>query len=151
MAGYGKLNTVAGKTREVPMSTAPSSTSSITRPPVLEAVLDQLIEREVQMPCRAEVTDYLGSHPDVVDLLPRICDRARQSFVHGELVLKVNLDPEIDDPYLMLYVRVWPYPADMGHRLEEVWAPFEEQLAGSSGWVVISTDYQQPEKNRGGI
>jgi|SRR5579884_3615533 len=126
------------------MSAAPSHEPAQAS---LPAPLDQLAATGVGVAHPDEVCAYLAQHPDVAGLLVKACERARLEFPANELVLTVNHDPEIDDPYLMLYVRQWPYPPDILQRLNAVWDPFEDLLSQSSGWLVISTDFRKPESS----
>lgn len=130
------------------MSTAASPVPSTPELSAVAVVLGRATSLGVRISCRQEVADYLEAHADVVDLTACLCERARLEFPDGELVLKVNHDPEIYDPYLILHARLWPYPPNMRERLYSVWAPFEAQLCDTSGSIVVSTDCRKPEEDR---
>ncbi len=133
------------------MSAAPSRHLSSTQSPALQTSLDRVAAFGVILETPDEVSDYLARHPDLLDLLPNLSERTRQQFPDGELLLTVHHDPEFDDPYLKLYVRVWPYPGDMDAQLDAVWGSFEDALSSGSGWIILSTDYRKPGSSRGRV
>ena|SRR5437868_5082403 len=97
-----------------------------------------------------EVTAYLERHPDLVDLIPALCARAEQEFgAPVELALEVYRDPEIDDPHLVLYVRLPSYDDTSVARIDKIWAPFEDSLAASSGYLLVTTDFRSPLDDNG--
>src|SRR5437016_5993795 len=59
------------------------------------------------------VRAYLARHRDLVALLPAICAAARKAFAAPtELSLEMYRDPEVNDEYLTLYVRMPEYASD---------------------------------------
>jgi hypothetical protein len=90
-----------------------------------------------------EVRMYLVRHADLAGILPGFCARARDEFGKGaELHLEVYHDPEIEDQFLKLTVRLPSYDGTVLGRLERVWQPDETMLAGSSGYLLVTTDFR---------
>lgn len=90
---------------------------------------------------------YLESHPDMIDVAESICRAARQEFgPQAELLLQVYRDPEIDDEYLALYVRLSFYGDDFLPRVRSISAAHEEQLFGISGDILVTTDFRFPRE-----
>ena len=97
-----------------------------------------------------EVAAYLQVHPELARLIPDVCGRARKEFgVHAELVLKMYRDPEIEDRYLTLYVRLPAYDGSITARLDSVTAPFDEALCTASGHFLVTTDFRAPGTGHG--
>src|SRR5262249_38705927 len=91
-----------------------------------------------------EVNSYLRRHPDLVEIMPAICSRTREEFGStAALTIQVNHDPEMDDPYLILYIRLPTYSPDTRNRIDAVWQHFEEALRGLSGWIILTTDFRK--------
>jgi hypothetical protein len=98
---------------------------------------------QVLMPQEAEVRSYLARHPDVTEAVEGICRSARQEFgPDAALILGVYQDPEIDDQYLSLFVRLESYPADVLDRIRSVSAIHDDALADRSGYVLVTTDFR---------
>jgi hypothetical protein len=112
-------------------------------------LLDRLTGLGAKLPRPDEVSEYLSQHSDIVNVVTEVIERARDQFGSAELVLIVNHDPEMHDPYLMLYVRESPYPPNMLERLNSIWEPIEAQLTDNSGWLVVSTDFREPGSDGG--
>jgi hypothetical protein len=111
----------------------------------LEAALG---EQRVINPHPEEVAAYLDSHPDLAAVLPSVCAQARQEFGDAAtLSLEVHRDPEIDDRYLTLLVRLPSYADTTLERIDRVSQPFEEDLCRSSGYFLVTTDFAPPRAN----
>ena len=92
-----------------------------------------------------DVNSYLESHPGLLPLVPRICARARQDFGPGaELALDIYNDPECDDRYVALYVRLPKYQRGITRRFDRVTEAFDEELGRSSGHLLVTTDFHPP-------
>src|SRR5438128_857171 len=97
-----------------------------------------------------EVAAYFQVHPQLARLIPDVCERARKEFgVHAELVLKIYRDPEIEDRYLSLYVRLPAYDGSITARLDSVTEPFDEALCTASGHFLVTTDFRAPGTGHG--
>lgn len=92
-----------------------------------------------------EVSQYLRTYPDIAEVVPEAVDAVRRHIRNAYLLLGVYSDPEIDDRYLVLYVRVPVYDETFMTRIEEAEAEFIERLSNSRGWLQLTTDFQPPE------
>jgi hypothetical protein len=112
--------------------------------------LESLVAQQVLIPHREEVGAYLDSHPDLGEILPAISAHARQEFgTQAELTLRVYRDPEINDCYLSLYVRLPSYDEAIMARLDRVSQPFEDELCQASGYLLVTTDFRPPRAKHG--
>jgi hypothetical protein len=97
-----------------------------------------------------DVGVYLDAHPDLAQLVPALCARARREFgTDAELILEVYHDPEIDDHYLSLEVRLPSYDETIMERIASVSEPFDEQLCQASGYFLVNTSFRTPRANHG--
>ncbi len=91
----------------------------------------------------AEVRSYLDSHADMYGVTEEICKAARREFgPEAFLTLQVYHDPEIDDEYLVLYVRLRTYGPDTMSRIRSVADAFENELCQTSGSILMTTDFR---------
>src|SRR5581483_2202030 len=87
----------------------------------------------VVQPSAAEVARYLRKHIGLAAVIPALCRAARKEFgPDAELCLQINHDPEFIDPYLVLYVRLPQYRADMMHRRPKIESTRVEETIGTS-------------------
>ncbi len=84
-------------------------------------------------------------YPDIIDFLLSVSDRVRKRFVSpDQLSLELYNDPEIDDKYLTLYVRQEHYGDSIMDVIDSISAEYEEELPGTSGWMIVTTDFAPP-------
>lgn len=76
-----------------------------------------------------QIRSYLLQFPDLLDIIPKVIHSAKERFPEGQLTLNIYQDPEIEDQYLVLYVRLEHYNKKTLERLEEAEAAFLEALA----------------------
>jgi hypothetical protein len=99
----------------------------------------------VKIPNPSEVADYLYDHLDMGWVLLVACQAACDTFENeAQLCLEVYRDPEIDDKYLVLYVRQEHYEADILDKIDSASAKYEKELVGKSGWFLLTTDFRPP-------
>ncbi|MBI1927294.1 hypothetical protein HYR99_24015 [Candidatus Poribacteria bacterium] len=112
----------------------------------IEAVLSWLRSIEsIVIPEPAAIRSYLLRYPDMTELLPPVCKLARERFgVHTQLSLEVYRDSEIEDEYLTLYVRQENYDEHILDMIESISAAYEDEVAGKSGWLLVTTDFRSP-------
>jgi hypothetical protein len=90
-----------------------------------------------------EVRTYLVRHPDLAGIPERIYETARQEFgPDASLSLELYRDPEIEDEYLALYVRLRSYGPDTLQRIRAVCAAHESELWDKSGSILVTTDFR---------
>jgi hypothetical protein len=116
--------------------------------PVLNGgLLHRLTPFKVALSDRAEVEEYIATHPDLAPLLEGICARLRDAFGHrAEFSLEFYKDPEQPDQYPILYVRQPSYEAGILSQIESVISPFMPQLEDASGHLLITTDFRRPRE-----
>lgn len=116
----------------------------MTKESKIQSLLNSLLRRkEISIPKPSEVGDYLLHYPDMTDMVLLICKKASERFgIHTLLSLEVYHDPDIEDEYLTLYVRPQHYDDSVVPRIKEIRQEYEKMLAGKSGWVLLTTDFQ---------
>lgn len=92
-----------------------------------------------------EVSQYLWTYPDIAEVVPEAVAAVRRHIRNAYLLLGVYSDPEMDDRYLVLYVRVPVYDETFMTRIEEAEAEFIERLSNCRGWLQLTTDFQPTE------
>lgn len=123
--------------------TRPQSDTDVTVH--IEAALKDLQGIAVGITQSEKVRDYLLRYTDMTSLIPLVCGMVRKKFdVDTYLSLEVYRDPEIEDEYLVLYVRQEDYDERLMDKIEEVCDEYEEMLSGKSGWLLVTTDFSPP-------
>jgi hypothetical protein len=108
--------------------------------------LERLKGRGLRIEGRAEVRDYLLRHPDMVPMVVRVRDLAREGLgPDTELTLEVYHDPEIYDPHLVMYARQDVYDDEIMERIEEISELYAEELGAIPGWLHLTSDFQSPQ------
>jgi hypothetical protein len=97
---------------------------------------------------RKSVNNYLKAHSSFGESVNVLCDYARQAFGNSaELALHLYRDPEIDDQYLTLYVRLEEYTPDVLDRIESVNKQFADLQNGLDDQIFLTTDFRRPGEN----
>ncbi len=114
----------------------------------IKGVLERVRDRGIEMPQRLAVRGYLQRHPDIVAVVESASAIAA-AHVKGakhktELSLERYRDPEIEDEYLALYVRSEAYDASVREMIRSISESVRPELRGKSGWLVVTTDFQNP-------
>lgn len=101
----------------------------------------------IHLPHPSLVHDYLLIHPDMRQLIRSICVVSKNQTGNGaQLSLELYRDPEINDAYLSLYIRTNNYNNNFLNKLEDISSKFQNERSNSSGWIIITTDYQPPRE-----
>jgi hypothetical protein len=102
---------------------------------------------EIVVPRPAVVAEYLGTHPDLVQIVRDMAAALVEEFGNerSEIELALYQDPEIDDRYLTFYVRIPIYDDTLMPRLEAVSERFDDRRSRGDGWVLITTDHEPIE------
>jgi hypothetical protein len=109
-----------------------------------------LAKQGIQNPSPDDVVKYLDGHRKLAAIVPAVCERARQEFgKQAELILRLYRDPEIDDRYLSLYVRLPVYNDSTMDRMDRVLQAFDEQLCKATGYLLLTTDFRSPRGKNG--
>jgi hypothetical protein len=110
----------------------------------IESLLNLLAE-EVRVNDADRIREYLLRFPGMIDVVLQAVYAARRHFPEAQLVMEVYQDPEIDDRYLVLYVRLKQYNDSIVERLQRAEAEFLDHLADTEGWLQLTTDFREPE------
>lgn len=108
-------------------------------------VLGSLESQGVFLRDRLEVWEYLWDFPGLLNVLSEAVQAVRKHFGASQLILSVYHDPEIEDRYLQLCVRLKSYDESVLKRLEAAEAEFIDRLAHEQGWLQLTTDFEEPE------
>lgn len=118
--------------------------------PPLTRWLNEVAAQHVLLPDRKKVLAYCRQHPKLARLLPEIAARVREFFgPKVELSLQLYQDPEIDDRYLTMYVRVGSYEPGLLDRIEKVRSEFEDWYEANEGYFHLTTDFRKPLRSNG--
>jgi hypothetical protein len=90
--------------------------------------------------------EYLLQFTELLDVIPKAVDAVKRHFPEAQLTMDVYQDPEIDDHYLVLYVRSKYYDDLSIERLQKAEAEFLNQLVNKRGWIQLTTDFRKPEE-----
>ena|SRR5438128_7110355 len=117
--------------------------------PAADTVLAALTAQGITLANETEIAAYLTAHPDLAKIVPSVGARLREEFgKDAQLTLRLYRDPEIDDRYLSLNVRLVGYDDRTMERIDRVSEPFDEQLCNASGYLLVTTDFRAAETNR---
>ncbi len=108
----------------------------------LEGEWAHLLSSTVEVRGVAEVRSYLDRHAAMFEVVEHICKAARREFgPEASLTLQVYRDPEIEDEYLLLRVRLRSYPPDTMPRIRSISDPYEDELRDKSGSIIVTSDF----------
>ncbi len=105
----------------------------------------RVLEQQIRLKEPGRIVNYLLQFPELIEVIPKAVDAAQKHFPEAQLVLEVYQDPEIENEYLALYVRLKRYDDSVAERLEKAEAEFLDLLATKDGWLQLTTDFQEPE------
>ena len=111
----------------------------------LETLVAEMSPMGLCIPNFPEVKSYLFHHPDMIDLVQPICKAVLDRFPPpSQVALELFKDSEGDDQYLTVHVRQEQYDEDILDVLDEVSNQFDDILCDTSGWLLVTTDFQDP-------
>ena len=110
----------------------------------IETLLRGIREQGVVLGRIDQVREYLLQFPDLLDIVPVVIYSTRKHFPEGQLTLDIYRDPEIEDQYLVLYVRLAHYDETTLDRLQKAEAAFLDALSDREGWIQLTTDFREP-------
>lgn len=111
----------------------------------IERLLSGLRNNQVHLSESEQIVEYLLQFPDVLDVIPLAVRSAQKYFPEAQLVLSLYRDPEAEDRYLALYVRLKRYDESVIERIETAEAEFLDYLSDKEGWLQLTTDFREPE------
>jgi hypothetical protein len=106
--------------------------------------IDKIIEElgdKVKINNPQHIRRYLSRFTDLIDLLPISVSIAKKHFPESSILLDVYVDPEIDDSYIILYIRLNQYDNSFIERLVEAESEMLPLLVNKNGWIQFNTDF----------
>jgi len=111
----------------------------------IEDTFSELKKLGVKIPSLARVRNYLLNYSDITDILHPVCQSIREYLgCEAEISLEVYEDPEIEDEYLTLYIRVPKYDNKVMDYIKNIRKEYEDALTSTKGWLLITTDFRKP-------
>jgi hypothetical protein len=102
--------------------------------------IEEFLERiSEQIPIKnyRKIKDYLYKFPDMLDLVPKVIETAKQYFPNEFLVLDIYDDPEYDDRYLILYIKTQNFNESFYRRFKEARDCYLYDLINKKGWIQL--------------
>lgn len=114
--------------------------------PSVDLALSRIAANRINVPEPSLIRAYLNEHLDLLDVLTRTCRTVSETFRgdDAQLLLTVYSDPEIENKYLILYIRKSEYPDDFVSILNTIYAEYASSLLDKSGWFQVTTDFARP-------
>lgn len=89
--------------------------------------------------------DYMLRHPDMIEIATRITTEAEKLFPQdSHFSLEYFQDPDGEDEHLVFYIRQQKYDEDILEKIEMIWDAINQHLSRSTGWILVTTDFQPP-------
>jgi len=112
----------------------------------IDMLLSLLETTGVKLINPSQIIDYLLEFPDLINIIPQAVEATRNHLPGAYLFLGVYSDPEIEDRYLSLCVRLRKYDETVMERIEAAEAEFLDRLVDKEGWLQLTTDFEDPEE-----
>jgi len=87
-----------------------------------------------------QIIEYLKQFPDLISVIPLAINATKQYFPKAKLILKLYQDPEIEDKYLILCLRLEDYNTFTIEDIEKAEAKFLTHC--KDGWLQLTTDFK---------
>jgi hypothetical protein len=107
------------------------------------------LTQQVQLEDPESIREYLLQFIDLLNLIPHAVWVVRKHFPEARMVMTVYQDPEIEDRYLVLYIRLRQYDDSFLDRLEKAERDFLPLLTNKRGWIQLSTDFERIGEDEG--
>jgi len=123
----------------------------VQREPIRFGVDDLMVwlAQQVQLEDPDSIREYLLQFTDLLALIPHAVWVVRKHFPEARMVMTVYQDPEIEDRYLVLYIRLRQYDDSFIDRLEKAERDFLPLLTNKRGWIQLSTDFERIGEDEG--
>jgi hypothetical protein len=108
----------------------------------------ECLENHVDIKNPEQIKYYLSLYRDLIDLIPIAVGIAKKYFPESRIVLDVYIDPEINDSYLVLYLRLSQYDESFIDKLSIAESELLPLLADKEGWIQMSTDFECIDNNK---
>jgi len=104
--------------------------------------LVKYLENHVDIKNPEQVKYYLSLYRELIDLIPIAVEIAKKHFPESSIVLDVYVDPEINDSYIVLYIRLSQYDDSFVEQLTVAESELLPLLVNKKGWIQLSTDFE---------
>ena len=104
--------------------------------------LVKYLENHVDIKNPEQVKYYLSLYRELIDLIPIAVEIAKKHFPESSIVLDVYIDPEINDSYPVLYIKLSEYDESFIERLNAAESELLPLLVNKKGWIQLSTDFE---------
>jgi len=123
----------------------------VQREPIRFGIDDLMVwlAQQVQLEDPESIREYLLQFNDLLGLIPHAVEVVRKHFPEARMVMTVYQDPEIEDRYLVLYIRLRQYDDSFIDRLEKAERDFLPLLTNKRGWIQLSTDFERIGEDEG--
>jgi len=106
--------------------------------------IDKIIDKiynQVEINNPQCIKRYLYRFTDLIDLLPIAVNIAKKHFPQSSIVMDVYVDPEINDSYIVLYIRLSQYDNSFIERLAAAESEIFPLLVNKKGWIQLTSDF----------
>lgn len=101
----------------------------------------------ILVPSPEQVRPYLDCYPELEVLAYGLCHDLREAFGKDyEISLELSIDPEIDDEYLVAFVRGHSYDRSTMSIIRKVYDKYMDAICESEGYLHATTDFQPPKR-----
>jgi len=104
----------------------------------LDALFEWLLREGVHLANADEVYNYIIQFPGVVAAILGAVRAAKKHFPEAALMLDVYRDPEIEDAYLRLYIKIDRDERRIDERMDKVESAFIDLLSDTRGWLQLT-------------
>ncbi len=106
----------------------------------IDKIIDK-IDNQVEIKNPQRIRRYLSRFTDLIDLLPIVVNIAKKYFPQSSIVMDVYIDPEINDSYIVLYIRLSQYDNSFIERLAAAESEILPLLVNKKGWIQLTSDF----------
>lgn len=111
-----------------------------------QKAIDAIFNNKIQIPEESSdsVGEYLILHPQITDNLDQISQILRQNLgQEPEISLEVYEDPEIEDEYLVFYIKDKNQNPELLGKIDKMFEEIYPLIENSSGWVLLTPDFRE--------
>ena len=106
----------------------------------IDKIIDK-INNQVEIKNLQRIRRCLSRFTDLIALLPIAVNIAKKHFPESSIVLDVYEDPEINDSYIVLYIRLSQYDNTFVERLAAAESEMLPLLVNKKGWIQLTSDF----------
>jgi hypothetical protein len=106
------------------------------------------LDNEIDINEPQRIRHYLSCFRELIDLIPIAVNIAKKHFPESSIVLSAYEDPEINDSYIILYIRLNEYDDSFIDKLAIAESELLPLLTDKEGWIQMSTDFEPMRNNK---